>query len=253
MNSGFNILNKRKFNSFLDNVSTEIKLASFLILSILVFFTPTIYMLLGVLFFVLLFAIISKVSLKYYFNSAIIILLFAIPLFFLNYLVLFDWMGSLILTLEISLRVYILIFSSSFLILSSTEFEISNTINFLIGPLKYLKVPTREISLIISLGLRYVPILIFESRVIMEAQTSRGNDFKTGSIRTKIRASIHLFNPLIFSSFYKANETSNALYVRGYRLDQERTIYQQPKKITIVDFSTIVFFLSIFLLVAVMV
>ncbi len=272
MNTGFNILRKRKFNSFIDYIKPEIKIISFFIISILVFFTSGIsnyfegnytifynyetYSLIILLGFIFVFSIAGKVNIKYYWKSFLYILFIFPVLFLFNYLVMMEGKPlseslayTLFLTIDICLRLYILFFISSILILSSTELEIASAIELLITPLKYIKIPTKEISLIISLGLRYIPILILDSKIILEAQATRGNDFETGNIFIKIKSFVNLLNPLIISAFYKASETSNAMYVRGFRLKQKRKIYRENKKIDLVDFFSMIYFLNLFIFI----
>lgn len=258
MEIGFNIIQKKRFNSFLDKVIPEIKIISFFILSFAIFFAPGFsdfenswkywksYSLIIILVFIFIFSFLSKIKFKYYFSPFKIILFFLPLLYIFTYLTVFNWEDALVSSLDVSLRIYILLFSSSILILSSTELEISNGIETLISPLKYLKIPTREISLMISLGIRYIPILLNDAKTILEAQATRGNDYKTGGILTKFRSFINLLNPLVLSAFFKAEETSNAMYIRGYRKNQERKIYRNPQFYKIINISSLLYFLLIF-------
>lgn len=70
---------------------------------------------------------------------------------------------------------------STLLTLTTSPLEISDVMESLLKPLKYLKVPVYEISLMLSIALRFVPTLMDETAKIRNAQRSRGVNFGEGS------------------------------------------------------------------------
>ncbi|AHC39896.1 cobalt ABC transporter permease [Mycoplasma ovis str. Michigan] len=96
----------------------------------------------------------------------------------------------------------------------------------LIRPFKVLRVPVKEITLVISLAIRFIPSLLTETLRIVKAQSSRGIDFKNGRIRDKASAFLSLFIPLFIISMIKSRELSNAMISRAYLPKSGRTSYR---------------------------
>ncbi|WP_258393881.1 energy-coupling factor transporter transmembrane component T [Mycoplasma wenyonii] len=96
----------------------------------------------------------------------------------------------------------------------------------LIRPLKFLKIPVKEITLVISLAIRFIPSLLVETLRIVKAQSSRGIDFKNGRLRDKASAFLSLFIPLFIISMIKSRELANAMISRAYLPKAGRTSYR---------------------------
>lgn len=96
----------------------------------------------------------------------------------------------------------------------------------LIRPLKYLRIPVKEITLVISLAIRFIPSLLTETLRIVKAQSSRGIDFKNGRLRDKASAFLSLFIPLFIISMIKSRELANAMISRAYLPKAGRTSYR---------------------------
>jgi energy-coupling factor transport system permease protein len=79
--------------------------------------------------------------------------------------------------------------------------------------------------MIISIALRFIPTLLIEANRIMQAQASRGVDFKNGSFKAKIKSTVTLIIPLFVIAFGKAEDLSNAMETRGYDPYAKRTRY----------------------------
>lgn len=127
----------------------------------------------------------------------------------------------------IFMRFILIIFFSTLLTLTTAPLELSDAFESLMGPLKKVKVPVHEISLMLSISLRFVPTLMDETEKIMNAQRSRGVDFGEGSIIQKIKAVIPLLIPLFVSSFKRADELATAMEARGYQGGEGRTRYRK--------------------------
>ncbi|WP_148268012.1 energy-coupling factor transporter transmembrane component T family protein [Mycoplasma wenyonii] len=96
----------------------------------------------------------------------------------------------------------------------------------LIRPFKVLRVPVKEITLVISLAIRFIPSLLTETLRIVKAQSSRGIDFKNGRVRDKASAFLSLFIPLFIISMIKSRELANAMISRAYLPKAGRTSYR---------------------------
>ena len=123
-------------------------------------------------------------------------------------------------------RFVLIIVFSTLLTLTTAPLEIADAIESLLKPLKRFHVPVYEISLMLSIALRFVPTLMDETEKIMNAQRSRGVDFSQGSLMQRIKAVIPLLIPLFVSSFNRAEDLATAMEARGYRGGEGRSKYR---------------------------
>ena len=93
----------------------------------------------------------------------------------------------------------------------------------LMKPLEKLKVPVHEIAMMMSIALRFIPILLEETDKIMKAQIARGADFESGNVIKKAKAMVPLLVPLFISAFRRANDLAMAMEARCYRGGEHRT------------------------------
>lgn len=124
--------------------------------------------------------------------------------------------GGVIFAAFLITRILILISISSLLTLTTKPTDLNNGLEEVMKPLKRLKVPTEEISMMISIALRFIPTLLDEANKIMKAQASRGVDFQEGTLRQKITQIISLLIPMFIISFKRADDLANAMEARGY-------------------------------------
>ncbi|PLR96406.1 energy-coupling factor transporter transmembrane component T family protein [Bacillus sp. T33-2] len=127
----------------------------------------------------------------------------------------------------ISLRFLLLIVMTSLLTLTTTPIEITDGLESLLGPLKRFKFPVHELSLMMSISLRFIPTLMQETDKIMKAQMARGVEYASGPLKQRVLAIIPLLIPLFVSSFKRAEELAVAMEARGYRGGEGRTKYRQ--------------------------
>lgn len=123
-------------------------------------------------------------------------------------------------------RFVLIIFMSTLLTLTTPPLELSDAIEYLLRPLQVVKFPVHEISLMLSIALRFVPTLMDETEKIMNAQRARGVDFGEGSLVQKMKAIIPLLIPLFVSSFNRAEDLAIAMEARGYQGGDGRTKFR---------------------------
>ncbi|MDT2826434.1 energy-coupling factor transporter transmembrane component T family protein [Vagococcus lutrae] len=123
-------------------------------------------------------------------------------------------------------RFVLIIFMSTLLTLSTPPLSLSDAIEYLLRPLKAIRFPAHEVSLMLSIALRFVPTLMDETEKIMNAQRARGVDFGEGNLMDKMRAIVPLLIPLFVSSFNRAEELAIAMEARGYQGGEGRTKYR---------------------------
>lgn len=104
--------------------------------------------------------------------------------------------------------------------------EIADALEWMMTPLKYLKVPVDKIALVMSIALRFVPTLFDQTVKIMNAQRSRGADFNDGGLIKRAKAIAPLLVPLFISSLEVAIDLSTAMEARGYRGASGRSKYR---------------------------
>lgn len=121
------------------------------------------------------------------------------------------------------LRLIYLIVGSSLMTLTTTPNELTDGIERLLRPLNKIKVPVHEIAMMMSIALRFIPILLEETDKIMKAQMARGADFESGGVIQKAKNMVPLLVPLFISAFRRANDLAMAMEARGYRGGDGRT------------------------------
>ena len=121
------------------------------------------------------------------------------------------------------IRLVFLITGSSLMTLTTTPNNLTDGLEDLLKPLKKLRVPVHEISMMMSIALRFIPILMEETDKIMKAQMARGADFESGSLMNRAKSLIPLLVPLFVSAFRRANDLAMAMEARCYRGGEGRT------------------------------
>lgn len=122
-----------------------------------------------------------------------------------------------------AVRLTYLILGSSIMTLTTTPNNLTDGLESLMKPLKLFKVPVHEIAMMMSIALRFIPILMEETDKIMKAQLSRGADFESGGMIKRSRALIPLLVPLFVSAFRRANDLAMAMEARCYHGGEGRT------------------------------
>ena len=107
--------------------------------------------------------------------------------------------------------------------LTTTPTTLTDGLEKVLSPLKVIKIPVHEISMMMSISIRFIPILIEETDKIMKAQMARGMDFETGNIVQRAKKLIPVLVPLFTSAFRRANDLALAMESRCYRGGVART------------------------------
>ena len=131
-----------------------------------------------------------------------------------------------------AIRLSFLIVGSSIMTLTTTPNNLTDGLEDLLNPLKKLHLPVHEIAMMMSIALRFIPILMEETDKIMKAQIARGADFESGNLINKAKSMVPLLVPLFISAFRRANDLAMAMESRCYRGGEGRTkmkplIYQK--------------------------
>ena len=122
-----------------------------------------------------------------------------------------------------AIRLTFLIIGSSIMTLTTTPNNLTDGMEKMMSPLKVLKIPVHEVAMMMSIALRFIPILLEETDKIMKAQIARGADFESGNLLQRAKAMVPLLVPLFISAFRRANDLAMAMEARCYRGGDGRT------------------------------
>ncbi len=139
-------------------------------------------------------------------------------------------LGFLTITVEgvkqavkIGVRLIYLVIGSSVMTLTTTPNQLTDGLERILRPLNKIKVPVHEISMMMSIALRFIPILMEETDKIMKAQIARGADFESGNLIQKAKSLVPLLVPLFISAFRRADDLAMAMEARCYHGGDNRT------------------------------
>lgn len=145
-------------------------------------------------------------------------------------------------------RLIYLIIGTSLMTLTTTPNQLTDGLEKSLAPLNKINVPVHAISMMMSIALRFIPILIEETDKIMKAQMARGADFESGNLIQKAKAMIPLLVPLFVSAFRRADDLAMAMEARCYNGGEGRT-KMKPLKYNANDGKAYVFILGFLALV----
>ena len=120
-------------------------------------------------------------------------------------------------------RILMLISATFLLTYTTSPISLTDGLESLMKPLKVIRVPVHELSMMMCIALRFIPTLIEETDKIMSAQKARGADFESGNLMEKAKALIPILVPLFISAFRRADELATAMECRCYQGGEGRT------------------------------
>lgn len=134
---------------------------------------------------------------------------------------------SIINMIFLAMRLFLLVLGTSVLTLTTTPVALTDGIESLLTPLKWIHFPVHELALIMSIALRFIPTLIDETNRIISAQKARGANFETGGLIKRAKAMIPVLVPLLVSAFRRAEDLGDAMDARCYSGSKGRTKYKK--------------------------
>ena len=127
----------------------------------------------------------------------------------------------------LSLRLFLVVMGTAVLTLTTTPVALTDGIESLLTPLKWIRFPVHELALIMSIALRFIPTLLDETNRIIAAQKARGADFETGGLIKRAKAVVPILIPLLVSAFRRAEDLGDAMDARCYSGAKGRTKYKK--------------------------
>ncbi len=154
-------------------------------------------------------------------------------IFFVQGTVLWQW-GFLSISVEgirlaifLSIRILALIAGSSLLTYTTSPIALTDAIERLLKPLKWIRFPVHELAMMMTIALRFIPTLLEETEKIMAAQKARGADMESGNLVRRAKAMLPILIPLLISAIRRADELALAMESRCYHGDAGRTRMKQ--------------------------
>lgn len=136
--------------------------------------------------------------------------------------------------LQMSARLILLVFSTSLLTLTTSPIQLTDALENLLNPFRIIGVPAHELAMMMSIALRFIPVLIEETDKIFKAQKSRGAQFGRGNVIQKAKSLLPLLVPLFIRAFRHAEDLAAAMEARCYRGQEGRTKLKKLR-ISLVD------------------
>lgn len=186
----------------------------------------------AVVVFAVLFA--SQVPLKFYIRGVkplrwILLFTAAIQIFLTPGEIIWQW-GILHITAEgvrlaifMCVRLVLLVMTTSVLTLTTTPIVLTDAVENLLSPFKRIGVPAHELAMMMTIALRFIPLLADETEKIMAAQKARGAAFDEGGLMDRARALLPILVPLFLSAINRASELAMAMEARCYHGGEGRT------------------------------
>lgn len=222
-------------NSLIHSLDPRTKILGTILIIAFTFVSKTFAGLLISALFILTVALIGKIPLKKLFASLKAIYFILIFTFLLNALFIKDGreifsfgiisltVGGIIRAVYMALRLMLLIVSAGLLTLTTSPIQLTDGLERLFAPLKVIGFPAHEIAMMMSIALRFIPILTEETDKIMKAQSARGAVFDEGGLIKRAKAIVALIVPLLASAFHRALELAGAMEARCYHGGEGRT------------------------------
>lgn len=186
----------------------------------------------AIVVFAVLFA--SQVPLKFYIRGVkplrwILLFTAAIQIFLTPGEIIWQW-GILHITAEgvrlaifMCVRLVLLVMTTSVLTLTTTPIVLTDAVENLLSPFKRIGVPAHELAMMMTIALRFIPLLADETEKIMAAQKARGAAFDEGGLMDRARALLPILVPLFLSAINRASELAMAMEARCYHGGEGRT------------------------------
>ena len=202
--------------SFLHKIDPRTKTVLLIAYIVFIFLCRNFISLLIMSLFSLLVIFMTKISFMKYLKSLRMILFVIILTGFLT-------SGGLINAAFVIVRISMLMMVSSVLTYTTSPTDLTDGLERLMKPLKIFHVKVHEIAMMMTIALRFIPVLLEETDKIMNAQKARGADMESGNLIKRVKSLIPVLIPLFVSAFRRAGDLATAMECRCYNGDKNRT------------------------------
>lgn len=228
-------------SSFIHRLDPRTKLLASIVYIVAIFLCTNYYSYLACFLFLVIMVLMSRVPVKSVLKTVkavlfIVVITVIINIFFYSEgKILAQWWifkitdAGLIFASKMAMRLIFLVLSTSLITLTTTPMNLTDGLENLLTPLKWIKFPVHDVAIIMSIALRFIPSFMEEIDKIMMAQKARGASFDTGGLIKRAKALLPVLIPLFVSAFRRADELAMALDARCYNATPNRT---KMKKLT---------------------
>ena len=228
-------------DSVVHRMDARVKILLMILYIAAIFFISSYFGYAVTLIFILAFSLVSKVPITKILKSVkritvILVITALLNLFFVKTgkIIAHWWIFTITdyglnYAIMMALRLTFLVIGTTFLTLTTTPTELTDGLESLMTPLKYVKIPVHDIAVIMSIALRFIPTLMEETQKIMNAQKARGATFDTGHLHQRAKALLPVLIPLFVNSFRRADELAFAMDARCYNATEKRTKMKKAK------------------------
>lgn len=228
-------------DSVVHRMDARVKILLMILYIAAIFFISSYFGYAVTLVFILAFSLVSKVPITKILKSVkritvILVITALLNLFFVKTgkIIAHWWIFTITdyglnYAIMMALRLTFLVIGTTFLTLTTTPTELTDGLESLMTPLKYVKIPVHDIAVIMSIALRFIPTLMEETQKIMNAQKARDATFDTGHLHQRAKALLPVLIPLFVNAFRRADELAFALDARCYNATENRTKYKVQK------------------------
>lgn len=224
--------------SVIHRMDPRIKLILTVVYIVMLFMVKNVLLFLLIIAFLASIILIAKIPIKSVLKSVkpilpLIIFTSLLNMFFVSGTIIFSWwvinisLEGIELAISMSIRIVCLIIGASLLTYTTSPIALTDAIERLFKPLKYIKFPVHEMAMMMTIALRFIPTLIEETDKIMSAQKARGADLETGGVIKRAKALTPILIPLFISAFRRAEELALAMECRCYKGGEGRTRMKQ--------------------------
>lgn len=248
-------------NSLIHKLDARVKIICFTSLFFIIFFSQTYFSVFLLLAYAMFLIYKSKILIAKYLKSTKSVIIITLFTAFLN--LFFELETSFLSAGHISIkpiiiknsilvffRLFIITIVSTVLMFTTSLQDFSFALESILSPLRYIKMNPQEISLTITIALRFIPILFDETNKIILAQKARGANFNHKNIFKKIKSYSSVFIPVLIASFKKSEDLAVSMECRCYDSSKKRTRFKTLKvnKMDIIFLtSTLLFLLGVIL------
>ncbi len=221
-------------HSFIHKMDARAKILLLMAIVVFIFVAGNYVSLLMMTIVSLLIVLMTRIKFRMYLKSMKVILFVIIFTGLINVFygsgeVLWEWQfiritwGGIHNAIFVIIRIITLVMVSSVLTFTTSPSDLTDAIERLLKPLKIFHVKVHEIAMMMTIALRFIPVLLEETDKIMNAQKARGADMESGGIIRRVKALMPVLIPLFVSSFRRANDLAMAMECRCYNGGNGRT------------------------------
>jgi energy-coupling factor transport system permease protein len=138
---------------------------------------------------------------------------------------------SLDLAVRVSTLVFTLIYSTTLFLLTTAPEEIASALEFLMQPLRRLRLPVTEIVLTMTLSLRFIPLVLEEVQNLARSVRTRAINWKKLGLRRSGQLWVMVAEKLLENLLLRAEQTATAMNVRGFTSPNEHRVLWHSLKL----------------------